>query len=579
MANSDGAGTIDAPSFVKSLFHGVITPEALVPYPRMSDAESRRVHELCDRIQELATSGKVDSAAIDERCEVPATALRALAELGLFGAWSSSEHGGLGLTTLAAARVLQELGSLDASLGLLVLAHVVGGVRALTLFGTPAQRSRWLPLLARGELTAAFAFAEESGSDPAGVRTRARRSADGSWNLSGGKPWVTGAEGAGVFLVLARTTELDEAEKPKLTTFLVERSAVRLGRRKNTMGVRGVAIHEVFFDEVTLPADALIGEVGRGYRVAQTVIADGRIVQSALMVGQARAVLNHVLVELRTRRCFGRAIGEFPLLQDKVARMIADVYAVETMTYLTAGLVDRGVADYAVESAICRIAASEALWRVVGEAQQAVAAVGFSSGTVVERAQRDARAGFVFDATNETLRAFVALAGMRSPAARLQSVSQAMSEPVKGFGLLRDFALRKVRERFLRERLEGVHPELGREVAAFEESVESFAQAIDRVLRDQGTEIAEMQYTQLRVANTAIDLYALAAILARASGVVTARGESGSRRELRVANMFSAAAERRVRANLTGLGRNDDELRREIASRLYDDGRYPFDVS
>jgi acyl-CoA dehydrogenase family protein 9 len=296
------------------------------------------------------------------------------------------------------------------------------------------------------------------------------------------------------------------------------------------------------------------------------------------MVGQARAVLNQTVELVGSRRSFGRVIGEFPILKDKITKMMADVYAIESMTYLTTGLADRGVDDYSLESAICRVASSEALWRVVNEAMQAAAGQGYVASSPLGRQMRDARAGFVLDATNEILRCFIALSGLRGPGMRLSEVVGAMYEPVKGFGLLRDFALRKVREALRRERLNRAHPLLGREAVIFEETTEELSRAAHRALRDHGAEIAEMQYTQMRIANVAIDLYALAACLSRTTLAIEQRGEGGASRELDLTVTFASAAHRRMQQSIAGLAHNDDERRKSIASRTYTDRGYPFDI-
>jgi acyl-CoA dehydrogenase family protein 9 len=312
--------------------------------------------------------------------------------------------------------------------------------------------------------------------------------------------------------------------------------------------------------------------------VAMAALNDARIALCASTVGQSRELVNLTVKRLIKRRSFGRVVGEFSILKDKVAKMMSDTYAIESMVYFTAGLVDRGVEDYSLESAICRVACSEALWRVANVAMQAAAGIGYFKSHPHERILRDARASFVVDGTNETLRCFNALAGMRGPGVRMSEVQRAMYEPIKGFGLLRDFAVRKVREALRRERMTMAHALLDREAVIFEEAVDELASAVDRELREHGTEIAEMQQIQQRIANVAIDLFALAAVIARTTSIIEERGEAGARRHIDLTIMFAAAARGRMRSHLERLQRNDDELRKLIAARTYTDGGYPFDV-
>ncbi len=571
---------MDEQSFMKALFFGVIAEEVIFPFPRHPDPERKRLHELIEKLHSVLDE-HVDAAEIDRTAHIDAAVVDDLRGLGLLGAGVPREYGGLGLSFAGFARVVQEVAAVDASLGMLLTAHGAIGGRGLILFGTEEQKQRYLPKLASGESIAAFALTERSsGADAGAIRTHAELDAEaGVYHLDGSKPWVTNGDIADLVTVFARTSRVDEGRKPRITSLLVERAhGAQTGSRRDTLGLRGLAITKVTFKDAKVPVDNVLGEPGKGYKVAMSVLNDARVVLAAAMVGQCRAIVNLTVHRLQKRRSFGRVIGEFPILKDKVARMMADTYAIESMTYLTAGLVDRQVEDYSLESAICRVAGAEALWRVVNDAMQVAAGSGYLKTQPLERHLRDARAWFVLDGTNETLRCFIALAGMQGPGKRLSDVESAMQEPVKGFGLLRDFAVRKVREALKRERVTMAHPLLAREAVMFEEATEQLGRAVDRALREHGREIAEIQYTQMRIANIAMDLYALAACLARTTQAIEQRGEAGARREIDLTTMFATAAQGRIASNLSRLENNDDELRKEIAARTYTDRGYPFDV-
>lgn len=565
-------------SFCKSLFFGVIAEDLIFPYPELPEDAFAPTHDLVTRVRRFAES-EVDSSAIDRQGVVDPKVHARMRELGLFGLSAPKDLGGSGLPRLAAARVVSELSAADASLGLVALAHEAIGMRALLSFGSPEQKQRWVPDLAAGKRIVGFALSEEvSGTDAGTTRTAARRT-DSGWVLSGDKPWVTNGEYADLFVVFARTSRLDEGQKPRLTPFVVERGpGVTVGARRETLGLRGAGVAHVTFRDVVLPPDAALGEVGRGFRVAMEVMTDARVALAAWLFGQLRSFVNWTVSRVQKRYSFGRAIGEFPILKNKIAKMLADAYAVESMTFLTAGLVDRRVDDTSIESVISRVAASEALWRTANEAMQIAGGSGYVTTLPLERRLRDARGGLVVDGTNETLRCFIALSGMRGPGERMGGVERAMYEPVKGFGLLRDFAVRKVREAMRRERMARAHALLAREAVLFEEGTDALARAVDRALRDHGREIAEMQQAQVRIANVLVDLYALAACLSRTTHAIEQRGESGARREIDLTGMFASAARGRMQANLGRLEHGDDALRKAIASRTYTDGGYPFDV-
>ena len=179
-----------------------------------------------------------------------------------------------------------------------------------------------------------------------------------------------------------------------------------------------------------------------------------------------------------------------------------------------------------------------------------------------ERHLRDARINLIFEGTNEILRCFIALSGMQGPGKELAEVAKAMREPIKGFGLLSDFAIRKARTALGRERFSKVHPVLNREVVIFEEYTTELTKNVEKMLRKHGKNIAEMQYTQKRIADIAIDLYAIASVLSRTTRALELRGEEGARREVDLTMVFVAGAEKRLADNVSSFEKNDDELTR-----------------
>jgi acyl-CoA dehydrogenase family protein 9 len=566
-------------SFMKSLFHGVIAEGVVFPFPEPSEGEADSINALVESVRKLCATS-VDSAQIDRDRAIPADVLAGLKELGLFGMQIPAEYGGLGLSATGYARVTQELGGIDPSLALTLGAHQSIGLKSILLFGTEEQKRRYLPRLAKGELVAAFALTEPSaGSDAAAIQTRADKHPDGGYVLNGSKVWITNGGFADLFTVFARTSVHEEGAKPRITAFLVERGmGVQSGPNEEKLGIRGASTASIYFDGVRVPASNVLGEVGRGFGVAMEVLNSGRLGLAAGAVGGAKRLVRLAVERVQERKAFGRAIGEFGLIKDKIARMMAATYALESMTYLTTGLVDSRQIDYSIESAICKVFGSETLWTVANEMLQIAAGAGYMQEYPYERWLRDARVNLVFEGTNEILRCFIALSGMQGPGQALTDVSRAMREPIKGFGLLSDFAIRKARTALGRERFSRAHPLLNHETVVFEAFVTDLAKNVDKVLRKHGREIAEMQYTQERVAQMAIDLFAIASVLSRTSRAIEKRGEEGARREIELTTIFVGEAQRRLAATVALFDNNDDELRKAVASRAYVDGGYPFDV-
>ncbi|HLK38130.1 MAG TPA: acyl-CoA dehydrogenase family protein [Polyangiaceae bacterium] len=566
-------------SFMKSLFFGAIEEGLIFPWPELPAADAGALHTMLDSLRRFFES-RVDSPRIDREARIGDDVLAGLKELGCFGLLVPQAYGGLGLTNTAYARVMQEIGGLDASVAVTVGAHQSIGMKGLLLFGTEDQKARYLPRLATGELVAAFALTEAgAGSDAAAIQTHADRQPDGSYILNGSKIWISNGGIADAFTVFARTSPPEEGIKPKITAFFVERGwGVKTGSNEHKLGIRGSSTTEVFFEDVHVPAGSVLGEPGRGFKVAMEVLNSGRLGLASGCVGLCKRVIRLAVERCQERRAFGRPIGEFGLLKDKIATMMADTWALECATYLTTGMIDGGISDYSVESAICKVLGSETCWRVVNESLQIAAGIGYMAEYPYERLMRDARVNLIFEGTNEILRAFIALSGMQGPGRELADVARAMREPIKGFGLLSDFAIRKAREALGRARMTRHHPVLNREAVVFEEYVQELARGADKVLRKHGRDIAEMQYTQKRMADMAIDLYAIAACISRATRAVERRGEEGAKREIDLTSIFVASAELRLAQTVTAVDKNDDELRKAVASKAYVDGGYPFDV-
>lgn len=565
-------------SFAKALYFGEVAEGLIFPWPEPDASEADTVHALTDSLRRFCQKN-VDSAKIDREEHIPSEVLRGLADLGLFGLLIPRIYGGGGLSQTAYARVVQELAGIDTSLAVTLGAHLSLGAMGLLLFGTEAQKAKYLPSLATGEVFGAFALTEPgAGSDASAIQTSAVRDGD-DYVLEGTKVWTSNGGIADLFTVFARTSPAEFGAKPRITAFLVERGpGVVTGRNEKKLGIRGSSTTEVVLDRVRVPASNVLGEVGRGFKVAMEVLNRGRLSLASGCVGSARRLLRMSVERAEERKAFGRPIGQFGLVKDKIARMSVETFALESMTYLTTGLVDTRPGDCSVESAICKVFGSETLLRVANEALQIAAGVGYMQAYPYERIYRDARINLIFEGTNEILRCFIALSGIEGPGRELSEVAKAVREPIKGFGLLSGFAIRKARSALSRDKLSAIHPALEAEGEVLGQYTSLLAKHADRAIRQHGKLIHEMQFTQKRAADMTIDLYAIAAVLTRTTRALERRGVEGSKRELDMTRMFVAAAQKRLAASVAEFEENDDELRKAIAERAYVDGGYPFDV-
>ncbi|MDF2696751.1 MAG: Acyl-CoA dehydrogenase, partial [Labilithrix sp.] len=480
------SGTGDE-SFAKSLFVGSPAEGLIFPYPEPTRAEVDEINVILDGIRRFA-SKQIDAARIDREENIPLEVFAGLRELGIFGLTVPKPYGGSGFGLTAYGRVVQELAALDGSLALTVNAHQSLGLAALLYFGTEDLKAKYLPRCARGEALAAFALVEVgAGSDAGAIQTRADRDGD-SYVINGEKIWVTNGGVADIFTIFARTSPAEDGAKPRLTAFVVERGGgVTSGPSEPTLGMRGASTTNLTLSSVRVPESQVLGDVGRGFKVAMEVLTSARLALAASCIGASKRLLRLAVERSTERKTFGRSISEFPLVKDKIATMSADIFALESMTYLTTGLVDAGRTDFSIESAICKVFGSETLWRVANESAQIAGSLGYTRNEPWERMIRDARATMVFEGTNEILRCFIALSGMQGPglalsgSGLLEDVSKAMREPIKGFGLLSDFALRKARSVLSRDRLMRVHPVLAREAALVLTYSQHLAKSVDKV--------------------------------------------------------------------------------------------------
>ncbi|MGC4001524.1 MAG: acyl-CoA dehydrogenase family protein [Anaeromyxobacter sp.] len=570
-------------SFVRSMVTGAVEDEILLPFPGPRQAERDGLQQLLTSLAPVLARHAGDYAAWDEAGALPAAYLDELRGLGLFGLTVPRHLGGLGLGAAAHARVLQELARADATTALTVGAHGSTGLRTLLLFGTEAQRARWLPALARGERLAAFCLTEEgAGSDAAAVRTSATRERDG-WVLDGEKSWVANGQLAGLLTVFARTGSGPHA----LTAFLVptEAPGVALGPRVETLGLRAAPTAAVRLRRVWVPDDQVLGEVGDGFRLAMKVLNAGRTALGGGAVGGMKRLIDLSLRHAAERRQFGRPLGAFGLVQQKLAGLVADCYAAESAVQLVAGLIDQGFEDTQLEAAIAKVFATEALWRAADEAMQIAGGRGFLRGSAQERLLRDSRLHRILEGTNDVLRLSLALTALDGVAAQLPEAGRGLQGvldgALRGLGLFSGTAQHRaelaVAARRDRGRWRLLHPALAPEAAIFEEGVRGLAVGAERVLRRLGPRAAEEQLVMRRVADALIELFTLAAVLARVSTRVEDHGVEAAAPEREILRALAAQARRRVEASLAGLERPaEDRVLRAIAGHALELGRWPF---
>ena len=539
----------------KGLFAGRFVADWVMPYPTMPPLQQVALDALMPRLRTFLRD-VLDPAAIDKAADIPQYVIDGLARLGVLGLAAPHEVGGRGFSQMAYCRVMEALGERCGSTSVFVNAHHSIGLRALVLFGTPAQQQRWLPRLARGEQIAAFALTEpDAGSDAANVQTRADRSADGShYVLNGEKRYITNAAIAQVLTVIARTSE-------GVTAFLVTPDMPGFAvtePRMAKMGIRGTATGKLAFTNMRVPADHVLGAPGEGLKIALTVLDFGRTTFGACCTGAAKTSLRLAVEHANSRRQFGRSLGEFELIKKKLARMAADIYAMEAMTTVVASLIDRGLEDYMLETAILKVYTTEALWSIVNDAFQIHGGAAYFTDLPLERMVRDARINQIGEGANEVLTSFIALAGMRGPGVQLKELWDALHHPIGDVRTIWQFGVDRV-SAVVRAPEVPVHDERLRPHAQRLASlIRRLGVEVNRVLIHHREGVLDRQYVQQRIAGAAAEIFASACVLSRADAELAAATDHQAARTFPVAELSLRRSLRRVRRWLAKLHENDD---------------------
>lgn len=573
----DGAG------IAKTLFLGRILHARLHPYPTFDPREREVLAPMVDALDDFMTQHAAQFRDWDRVGAQPQEFIDELRELGVFGLIIPEEYGGFGFSNSAYARLLSQTSRHDSSATLTIGAHSSIGMKGLLLFGTAEQRARYLPRLASGELIAAFCLTEPgAGSDAASVKTTARRMPDGTWMLNGSKLWITNGGIAGLYTVFARTDE----GGGRMTAFVVEAAwpGVGHGAHEDKMGIRASSTAAVTFDDVRIPAESVLGEVGKGFKIAMAILNSGRTGLGGGAVGGMKTLLSHATRHAQERRQFDRPIAEFELVRSKLAQLAVDCFAAESTVWMVAHLIDSGSDDYSVEAAISKVYASDALTRASYEALQIAGGLGFMRDAPYEQIARDARILPIFEGTNEILRLYVAMSGLKEAGRELSEVRAALDDmlnnPIKGFGILGSYAERRFARatgRAPAAPAAEVPPALQELAATYDRYALALAAASETVLRRHGKAVVDHQLELARLADIAIDLFVGLCALSRAAALGAAAPERTAHVHA-LARSFATQARRRMAANLRRLERGDDDDLMQIAEATLADGGYAFDV-
>jgi acyl-CoA dehydrogenase family member 9 len=557
-------------SFAKSLFLGEIHEELVFPYPKPDPDEQDRIRELIASLRELP----YDSARVEEERWIGDDTIAELGERGLLGLYVPKEYGGQGLSQTGYCRVSEVFAQIDATLSVVMGVHQSIGMKGIALFGTDEQKERFLPDLASGRKLAAFALTEpKAGSDVASMETRAERQADGSWRLDGLKHYIGNGSKAGVLVTFAATGEREH------TAFILEQGmdGLEVGRRFDTMGLRGNDLRELRYNGIRVPAENVLGEPGDGFRIAMQVLNNGRLSLGTGSVGGAKYLLDQTIRHVKERRQFGRPLADFELVQDKIGWAVSYLFGLESMAYLSTGLVDQGVEDYSLESAICKVAGTEFLWYAANRSLQLAGGAGYMRDQPYEKYLRDIRIFPIFEGANDVMRAFIALAGMKPLGDELKEMGDvSLVDPIGSIGVLLEYAAGRITRGVSPDRITRAHDELDDLAAAVSGQVKRLRAVTEGLLREHRGDIVERQFHQKRLASAVSDIYAQVAVLSRVTAHLEEHGVEPSGQERYICDTFCRRAAARVTLALDQVERNDDERMIAIAKLAYKRGEYGY---
>jgi alkylation response protein AidB-like acyl-CoA dehydrogenase len=472
--------------------------------------------------------------------------VRRCGELGLLSIAVPEEYGGLDLDKASSLAVVERIGP-SASFATTFGGQANLSILPLVLFGTPEQKQKYLPPLMTGDLIGAYALSESgSGSDALAAKTRATKLPDGSWSLSGEKMWISNGGFADLFIIFAKV------DGEHFTAFIVERAfpGISSGNEEHKMGLHGSSTTPILLQEVRVPAGNVLGEIGKGHKVALNTLNYGRFSLGAMCSGGCRAAIGMAAKYAAQRRQFGQPIASFGAIKHKLGEMTARTYALESLVYRTAGLIDatlgpgphdgaaiaRAFEEYAVEASIAKVAGSEILDYVLDENVQIHGGNGFVKDYMAERYYRDARVNRIFEGTNEINRLLIpgmlirrALKGelpLIPAAKRLQDEVLSPSVATAGFGE------------------QGVLDDEMRIVAAFKKVA---LMVLGTAMQTYGEKLTDEQEVVSFAADILIDTYASESAVLRAREVSFSR-EATADLHVQAARVFVNDAAQRVEA-------------------------------
>jgi alkylation response protein AidB-like acyl-CoA dehydrogenase len=568
-----------APSFVRELFEGSLRLDLVHPFPAMDPADLERARPFMDRLERFLRE-RVDSDRIDREGKIPPEVIQGLRDIGAFGIKIPREYGGLGLSQTAYTHAIGMVTSVDGNLtALLSAAQSIGVPQPLKMFGTPEQKERYLPRLAKGAVSA-FALTEANvGSDPAAMQTNAVLSEDGThYVLNGEKLWCTNGTIAELMVVMARTGP------KKITAFIVETAwpGVEVVQRLHFMGLKALENGIIRFTDVKVPVENVLWGEGKGLKLALITLNTGRLTLPASAVAGSKRALAVARRWAAERVQWGQPIGKHDAIAQKLGRMAAEIFAMEAVADLASLMADRGGADIRLEAAMAKMWNTEIGWRIVDDALQIKGGRGYETADslrsrgerpeAIERMMRDYRINLIFEGSSEIMRLFIA----REAVDTHLKLAGALIDPKSSAGeklsaLVRSGLFYVTWYPLLWVGLKGrfgygEFGPLAKHVRFVDRAGRKLARTLFHCMVRFGPRLEKRQAVLGRLVEIGAELLAITAACSRAHAMVAA--EPANRGPVELADLFSRQARRRVEDRFAAVFDNDDLATYAAAQRV-----------
>jgi alkylation response protein AidB-like acyl-CoA dehydrogenase len=531
---------------VKNIFWGNLKEDFYFPYPSQDAREQAECDQLLERLDEYLRT-EHPAIPIDQDQEIPRWVIDRLFSLGVLGMTIPKEYGGLGMGITSYNRVLEKIGSYCGSTAVLVSAHQSIGCKAVMLFGSPDQKAQWLPHLCK-DWVSAFCLSEPNvGCDAGGQETYFERDGD-DYIVYGEKKWATSGAIAGLFTVMCREKTPDGNGKISALVMHPWMDGVEIFQKnRSKCGIRGTWQARIRFHGVRVKKDHLLGKEGRGLQIALSCLNFGRCTLSAGMLGGARRVRDQATKWAMTRFQFGKPLADKELVRWRIARMAAYDYAIDSVLYMTTGMLDRRDEDIMVETAVCKTFCSEYGWRVVNDGLQIMGGESYMTENEIERVFRDSRINLIVEGSNDLMWSFIFGYGGKQLAEMMLGVKQAlMKEQDESFGAFLSKAARNsfrgpIMKRAIPLGLEvffGVRrplPVIGKVLPELRPYAERLAKLVrehtyqfKQLSKKYDAKILDRQCVQARLGQAAILLHAYACTLSKLDADIRSHAGNGA---------------------------------------------------